>query len=140
MKFLKHIQLNPTVSMEKGKSYPFIEMASVSTRHREPSAIDNKKFSSGVKFEDEDTVIARIEPCLQNGKKFFVRNLGKGFGSTEFLTFRPKDDSVDATFLYYFMQTDFIKKSMIASMTGATGRQRVNNEIFKTMEIEVPSI
>lgn len=71
MNFLEHIQLNPTVSMEKGKIYPFIEMANVSTRNREPSYIDNKSFSSGVKFEDGDTVIARIEPCLQNGKKYW---------------------------------------------------------------------
>lgn len=140
MNFLEHIQLNPTVSMEKGKIYPFIEMANVSTRNREPSYIDNKSFSSGAKFEDGDTVIARIEPCLQNGKKFMVRNIGKGFGSTEFLVFRPKDDSIDRAFLYYFMQTDGIKKSMIGSMTGSTGRQRVNNDIFKTMEIEIPSI
>ena len=69
-----------------------------------------------------------------------VRNIGKGFGSTEFLVFRPKDDSIDRAFLYYFMQTDGIKKSMIGSMTGSTGRQRVNNDIFKTMEIEIPSI
>lgn len=140
MNFLEHIQLNPTVSLEKGKTYPFIEMANVSTGSREPSAIDSKAFSSGVKFEDGDTVIARIEPCLQNGKRFMARNIGKGFGSTEFLVFRPKDDSIDGTFLYYFMQTDFIKKSMIGSMTGSTGRQRVNNDIFKTLEIEIPSI
>lgn len=140
MNFLEHIQLNPTVSLEKGKIYPFIEMANVSARNREPSAIDNKAFSSGVKFEDGDTVIARIEPCLQNGKRFMARKIGKGFGSTEFLVFRPKDDSVDSTFLYYFMQIEYIKKSMIGSMTGATGRQRVNNDIFKSMEIEMPSI
>lgn len=140
MNFLEHIQLNPPVSLEKGKIYPFIEMANVSTRNREPSAIDKKAFSSGVKFEDGDTVIARIEPCLQNGKRFMARKIGKGFGSTEFLVFRPKDDSVDSTFLYYFMQIEYIKKSMIGSMTGATGRQRVNNDIFKSMEIEMPSI
>ena len=140
MKFIDHIDINPKISLEKGKIYPFVEMANVSTTNREPDLIDYKKFSSGVKFEDNDTVIARIEPCLQNGKRFFVRNIKKGFGSTEYLVFRPKDDSVDAVFLYYFMQSDFIKKSMIGSMTGATGRQRVNNDIFKALEISLPSI
>lgn len=140
MKFIDHIDINPKISLEKGKIYPFVEMANVSTTNREPDLIDYKKFSSGVKFEDYDTVIARIEPCLQNGKRFFARNIKKGFGSTEYLVFRPKDDSVDAIFLYYFMQSDFIKKSMIGSMTGATGRQRVNNDIFKTLEISLPSI
>lgn len=140
MKFIDHIDINPKISLEKGKIYPFVEMANVSTTNREPDLIDYKEFSSGVKFEDYDTVIARIEPCLQNGKRFFARNIKKGFGSTEYLVFRPKDDSVDAVFLYYFMQSDFIKKSMIGSMTGATGRQRVNNDIFKALEISLPSI
>lgn len=140
MKFIDHIDINPKISLEKGKIYPFVEMANVSTTNREPDLIDYKEFTSGVKFEDYDTVIARIEPCLQNGKRFFARNIKKGFGSTEYLVFRPKDDSVDAVFLYYFMQSDFIKKSMIGSMTGATGRQRVNNDIFKALEISLPSI
>lgn len=140
MKFIDHIDINPKISLEKGKIYPFVEMSNVSTTNREPDLIDYKEFSSGVKFEDYDTVIARIEPCLQNGKRFFVRNIKKGFGSTEYLVFRPKDDSVDAIFLYYFMQSDFIKKSMIGSMTGATGRQRVHNDIFKALEISLPSI
>lgn len=140
MKFLDHIELNPTISLQKGKYYSFVEMSNVSTDKMSPKAIVSKAFSSGVKFEDGDTVIARIEPCLQNGKKFFVKDIGKGFGSTEFLVFRPRDKNVDAKYLYYFMQTDHIKKSMINSMTGSTGRQRVNNDIFNTMDINLPSV
>lgn len=140
MRFIDHIDINPKISLTKGKIYPFVEMANVSTTNRKPDLIDYKEYSSGVKFEEYDTVIARIEPCLQNGKRFFAKNIKKGFGSTEYLVFRPKDDSVDAVFLYYFMQSDFIKKSMVGSMTGATGRQRVNNDIFKTLEISLPAI
>ena len=124
--------------MIKGKKYPFIEMANVAVNNREPIKIDYKIFSSGVKFQNGDTVIARIEPCLQNGKKFFCHNIGEGFGSTEFLVFRPKDNFVENRFLYYYLQTESIQKSMIGSMTGATGRQRVNNDIFKTMDINIP--
>ena len=140
MRFLEHIELNPKISLEKGELYPFVEMANVSTVNREPDDIGYKKFNSGVRFEDNDTVIARIEPCLQNGKKFFVKEIGKGFGSTEYLVFRPKDESVDPIFLYYFMQTEFIRKSMINSMSGSTGRQRVNNDIFNTLEISLPAV
>ena len=138
MKFLDHILINPCVTLIKGKKYPFIEMANVAVNNREPIKIDYKVFSSGVKFQNGDTVIARIEPCLQNGKKFFCHNIGEGFGSTEFLVFRPKDNFVENRFLYYYLQTESIQKSMIGSMTGATGRQRVNNDIFKTMDINIP--
>lgn len=140
MKFLDYISINPKLSFSKGKPYPFIEMANVSTSSREPDNIEIKAFSSGVKFQDGDAVVARIEPCLQNGKKFYCKNIGSGFGSTEFLVFRPKDESVDNVFLHYFLQTDFVRKSMIGSMTGATGRQRVNNDIFKTLEIDLPPL
>ena len=140
MKFLDCIQISPPVSLVKGKIYSFIEMANVSTVFREPDYIDVKAFSSGTKFEDGDTVIARIEPCLQNGKRFFVNGIGKGFGSTEFLVFRPKTIVVDNKYLYYFMKTEYIQQLMVSSMTGATGRQRVNNDIFADLEISLPDI
>lgn len=140
MNFLECIMLNPKIEMRKGELYPFIEMGSVSTRFRSPDGIDTKPFDSGVRFQDGDTVIARITPCLQNGKRFFCQNIGTGFGSTEYLVFRPKDNSVDNKFLYYYMQTEFIKKSMINSMTGATGRQRVNNDVFKNITVSFPDL
>lgn len=141
MRFLEYIELNPKVSLEKGKEYPFIEMNNVSTQYRDPEFIDIKEFDSGVRFQDGDTVIARITPCLQNGKRFYCKNIGSGFGSTEYLVFRSKDTNiVDSLFLYYFMNTDFIRKSMINSMTGATGRQRVNNDVFNTIDIKFPEI
>lgn len=140
MNFIQRVVINPKITMEKGKVYPFIEMANVSTSYRDPISIDQKQFDSGVKFQDGDTVIARITPCLQNGKRFYCHGIGTGFGSTEYLVFRPKDDTVDNLYLYYFMQTDFIKQSMINSMTGATGRQRVNNDVFNDIEISFPEI
>ncbi|MEA5096239.1 MAG: restriction endonuclease subunit S [Sedimentibacter saalensis] len=139
MKFIDKIKVNPTISFTKGKIYPFIEMANVDFNARSPKQINLKVYSSGVKFEKGDTVIARIEPCLQNGKGFYVNEVPCGFGSTEFLVFRPKDESIDSKFLYYYLQTDYIRKSMIASMTGATGRQRVNDNIFESLEIEMPT-
>lgn len=140
MKFLEKIELNPKICLKKGKVYPFIEMANVGINTRSPNAIDTKVFSSGVKFQDGDTVIARITPCLQNGKSFYCKDIGKGFGSTEFLVFRPKDSSVNNKYLYYLMQTDYIRQTMIKSMVGATGRQRVNNEVFERIDIEFPVI
>lgn len=140
MRFLECVDLNPKIVMTKGQIYPFVEMANVSTCYRSPDNVDAKPFDSGVKFQDGDTVIARITPCLQNGKRFYCQNIGTGFGSTEYLVFRSKDDSVDSKYLYYFMMTDFVKLSMINSMTGATGRQRVNNDVFNDIEVCFPDI
>ena len=140
MNFLDYVEINPKISFNKGEIYPFIDMESVSTNYRAPSQIRYKEFSSGVKFQDGDTVIARITPCLQNGKRFYCKGIGSGFGSTEYLVFRPKKDDVDNLYLYYYMKTEFIKQCMINSMIGATGRQRVNNSVFKDIEINFPDI
>ena len=140
MKFLECVIVNPTIEFEKEKIYPFIDMACVSTTFRLPDTIAYKGYDSGVKFANGDTVVARIEPCLQNGKRFYVKNFDKGFGSTEFLVFRPKDEKLDSLYLYYLLNTNYIRQSMINSMTGATGRQRVNNDIFKSLEFELPDI
>lgn len=140
MRFLDYVSINPKISLEKERIYPFVEMGDVSTSFRNPDKVEYKSFDSGVKFADGDTVIARITPCLQNGKRFYCKNIGKGFGSTEYLVFRPKDSSVDNLYLYYFMNTDFIKESMVRSMVGATGRQRVNNDVFSRLEVTFPNI
>ena len=140
MIFSELIDINPAISMLKGTVYPFIEMANVDSYERAPKLIDAKEYSSGVKFQDGDTVIARITPCLQNGKGFYCKNIGCGFGSTEFLVFRPKNDSVDNLFLYYYMQIDYVRQSMIRSMIGATGRQRVNNAVFDKLIVDFPDV
>lgn len=140
MKFLNAIKLNPTISIPKQKVCPFISMENVDFHSREPLAYEMKAFSSGVKFEDGDTVIARITPCLQNGKGFYCKNIGQGFGSTEFLVFRPQNKAVDNSFLYYYLSTFNVRRRMINSMVGATGRQRVNNDVFKSMEVDFPPL
>lgn len=140
MKFLDAVEINPKISLAKGKIYPFVEMANVGFYERNPKDIDYKPFSSGVKFEKGDTVIARITPCLQNGKGFYCKEISQGFGSTEYLVFRPKAENIDNRYLYYFMQTRFIRESMIKSMVGATGRQRVNNEVFERIEVDFPEL
>ena len=97
-------------------------------------------YSSGSRFADGDTIIARITPCLQNGKGFYCHNIGEGFGSTEFIVLRPKDQTVDSRYLYYLMQTNYIREKMIKSMVGASGRQRVNNDVFTSIDISFPKI
>lgn len=138
--FLDYIELNPKVLLKKGDLYPFVDMASVDSVTRTPICIELKQYTSGVKFQELDTVFARIEPCLQNGKRFLFKDFSNGFGSTEFLVFRAIKDKTTPLFVYYYMQTHRIKNIMINSMTGATGRQRVNNDVFNHLVVKIPSL
>lgn len=140
MKFTEYVEVNPKTNLKKGEYAPFVEMANVSITYREPEKIEYKKYTSGPKFQNGDSVVAKIEPCLQNGKRFFWKSDKIGFGSTEYIVFRAKEGKMDSKYLFYLLKTDYIKKSMVSSMVGATGRQRVNNDIFGQIEIVVPNI
>ena len=141
VKFLDVVSLNPRVKLEKGAEYAFVEMSNASETSRNPQENVTAIYKGGgAKFEYGDTVIARIEPCLQNGKAFFCQ-YEMGFGSTEFLVFRPlSEELMDKVFLYYYMRQDRIREAMAKTMVGASGRQRVNNSIFNSLEIPLPSL
>ena len=126
--------------MKKGQLYPFIEMGNVSSTYRSPDKVETKPFDSGVRFQDGDTVIARITPCLQNGKRFYCSFIDAGFGSTEYVVLRAKKGKADSRYLWYFMRTKNVTARMIKSMVGATGRQRVNNRVFDEMIVKFPSL
>ncbi len=141
VKFLEVVQLNPRVSLTKGELYPFVEMSNAPIGSRYPENDVFQTFTGGgSKFEKRDTVIARIEPCLQNGKGFLSK-YDKGFGSTEFLVFRPVNEEVMSyDFLYYFMGQQTIRDAMAKTMVGASGRQRVNNAFFNDLFITLPPL
>ena len=140
VKFLDYIKLNPSIKLNKGEVYPFVEMSNAPTNARIPDKNVYATYNGGgSKFEYNDTVVARIEPCLQNGKAFRC-NVEKGFGSTEFLVFRPKNENIDSDYIYYLMHLEWIKDTMAATMVGASGRQRVQNSIFNSIEISLPPL
>lgn len=141
VKFLDVVSLNPRIFLEKGVEYPFVEMSNAVPKARKPEKDVYQKYSGGgAKFEEGDTVVARIEPCLQNGKGFQC-SYKKGFGSTEFLVFRPKNiKEMDKNFLYYYMGRQSIREAMAKTMVGASGRQRVNNAVFNDLYINLPPL
>ena len=141
VKFLDVVFLNPRVSLEKGAVYPFVEMSNAVSGARKPEKDVYQKYSGGgAKFEEGDTVVARIEPCLQNGKGFQC-SYKKGFGSTEFLVFRPLNlKEMDCDYLYYYMGQQSIREAMAKTMVGASGRQRVNNAVFNDLQINLPPL
>ena len=122
------VELNPRLSITKGKLAPFIEMAALPTDDKYIPVIGERVVSgSGAKFQNGDTLFARITPCLENGKGGYVAGLPDGVvaqGSTEFIVFRAKD-SGDEQFVYYISRHPEFRMFAEKGMEGTSGRQRV---------------
>jgi type I restriction enzyme S subunit len=100
-----------------------------------------KTGSSGSKFQNGDTLFARITPCLENGKTGYVQSLGDGQvgrGSTEFIVFRGR--LVGSAFTYLLARSETFRSNAIKSMSGASGRQRVRIECFDSFLVFVPPV
>lgn len=139
MKLDEFCYINPQETLEKSKEYEFVEMADLIPDNRYVKATKNKVFNGSYsKFTNKDTLMAKITPCLENGKISQFIGSGKAFGSTEFNIFRAKEDISNPDYLYYLVSSSIVKDSAIKSMTGACGRQRAN--IDKIKQIEVPNI
>lgn len=110
---------------------------------REINGFSEELFSAGSKFKNGDTLLARITPCLENGKTAFVNILGGdevAFGSTEFIILREKQGVSDALFLYYFAISSDFRKRAISLMSGTSGRQRVDAKILGEEVFSLPPL
>lgn len=102
-----------------------------------------EEYKGGAKFRNGDTIMARITPCLENGKISKVSILDDdevGFGSTEYIVFRAIEDVSDADFLYYLIRSPLVRNQAIKSMVGSSGRQRVQTDVVADLDIELPNI
>ena len=102
-----------------------------------------ESFSGGTKFRNGDTIMARITPCLENGKTAQVSILNDGevgFGSTEYIVFRAKEGIADKDYLFYLVCSPEVREPAIKSMVGSSGRQRVQTDVVKNLVIEVPPL
>lgn len=106
------------------------------------SGIITKPFKGGAKFQKDDTLFARITPCLENGKiaKYSGQNGPIAFGSTEFFVFRAKEGLSDSDYVYYLTLSDIIRKPAEASMFGASGRQRADLSVIENIDIDPPPL
>lgn len=141
MKLAEYVEVNPVVKLSRGETYPFVEMGALSKHERTPNYMAMKTYSGGgAKFAKGDTVIAKITPCLQNGKRFYCSDVEIGFGSTEFVVLRAREGKADSRYLWYFMRMEAVTAQLIKSMVGATGRQRVNSRVFNEIEVAFPPL
>lgn len=137
------IEVNPTVKLKKGETYPFIDIDKVSPTRRSVTNEEVKTYEgqSSSKFCNGDTVFARITPCLENRKiaKVFIDG-DAAFGSTEFYVFRAKKKKADERFTYYLTSSDAVVLPAINSMTGASGRQRADKRFIQRLKLNLPDL
>ena len=135
------IDVNPRRVLKKGTIAPYLPMQNLPMQGHRPYEWIDREFSSGTKFINGDTLLARITPCLENGKTGFVDFLDTdevGWGSTEYIVLRPKPPLLDE-FGYYLARSDDLRIFAIHNMTGSTGRQRVPASCFDYYQFSIPT-
>lgn len=135
-------ELNPHESIMKGEVAIKVGMEKLQPFCRDISEIEYAVYSGGTKFRNGDTIMARITPCLENGKIAMVNILEDGqvgFGSTEYIVFRAKKGVSDPYYLYYLVCSDIVREPAIKSMVGSSGRQRVQTDVVKNLVLAVPA-
>lgn len=139
----KYIEINPRETIAKGCVAKRIGMDKLQPYCRDIADYELSVFSGGSKFRNGDTIMARITPCLENGKVAMVNILDEneiGFGSTEYIVFRAKENLTTPDFVYYLVCSSFIREPAIKSMVGSSGRQRVQTDVVENLEINFPPL
>ncbi|WP_304089283.1 restriction endonuclease subunit S, partial [Methanobrevibacter ruminantium] len=137
------VEINPTESLKKGTVAKKIGMDVLQPYCRAIPSFSFEPYTGGTKFKNGDTIMARITPCLENGKTAMVNILDDneiGFGSTEYIVFRAKNNITDIYFIYYLVTSDCIRNPAIKSMVGSSGRQRVQTDVVANLSIKLPPL
>lgn len=138
MRLSDFTEINPYEKLPKGTIAKKISMEQLEPYKKFVSGYSLEAYSGGAKFRNGDTIMARITPCLENGKTAFVSTLDKnevGFGSTEYIVFRAKDGISNPDFVYYLVISSLVREPAIKSMVGSSGRQRVQQTVIDELEI-----
>lgn len=143
MRAADFIDFNPRMSIKKGTIATKVAMDKLQPFTKRIPETEKAVFSGGSKFRNGDTIMARITPCLENGKTAFVDILGEdevAFGSTEFIVMRAKEGISDPQFIYYLATSPSFRNIAIKSMVGSSGRQRVQQSVLNDLIMKVPSL
>lgn len=132
--------INPKRNLSKNKIARCIEMSRLSTESAFPSGWEEKIFNGGMRFANGDTLLARITPCLENGKAAFINFLDPSevaFGSTEYIVLASKG-IVPPEFLYCLVRSSAFREYAIKNMNGSSGRQRVSADSIGNFKLPHP--
>ena len=144
MSFLfEYIDINPKETIIRGCLAKKIPMDKLQPFCRDIPEYETSEFNGGSKFRNGDTIMARITPCLENGKTAMVNILDSnevGFGSTEYIVFRAKKNLTTPDFVYYLICSSLVRDPAIKSMVGSSGRQRVQTDVIANLDIDFPKL
>ena len=135
------ININTTYSLKKGVLAPYLDMKNMPTQGSYPIKVEEKEYQGGMKFKNGDALMARITPCLENGKVAYVNFLKDdeiGFGSTEYIVLSTKDASYSELSYFLCRETNFVNYAT-KNMNGSSGRQRVSGETIGNYKIAIPT-
>jgi type I restriction enzyme S subunit len=134
------LEIDPRLPLAKGTAAISVDMKALPIAGPSVSGWVTRPYGGGARFQQGDTLLARITPCLENGKSALVDFLREGqvaFGSTEFIVLRPKV-GVPRTWPYCLVRHEPFRAHAIANMTGSSGRQRVPADALVNFRVAVP--
>ena len=132
--------------MEEWKEYrlgDFMELDLLVPHSRDIYSWTYEPYSGGAKFQNGDTIMARITPCLENGKHAFISLLDENeiaYGSTEYIVIRGRKGISDNLFVYYLTHFPSFKDAAVKSMVGTSGRQRAQVDVLENLTMKLPSL
>ncbi|TMC15724.1 MAG: restriction endonuclease subunit S [Chloroflexi bacterium] len=141
VRFTQGVEIDPYTKVSKENEKPFVPMESLSNNSMVIESSEYRLGNSGSKFKNGDTLFARITPCIENGKTGYVQFLSTeddvALGSTEFIVLRSK--TLCPEFVYLIARSDELRNHAIKSMSGSSGRQRVQKVCFDSFWIVHPN-
>ena len=135
------IEFNPRESIARKRVCKKVPMEYLQPFTRQISGFEEAPYAGGTKFRNNDTIMARITPCLENGKTAFVKGFAENevvFGSTEYIVMRAIPGHSDPAFIYYLATSPSFREVAIKSMVGSSGRQRVQQDVLENLELILP--
>ncbi len=135
------VLFNPRETLRKNQTCKKVSMEYLLPFTKKIAGFEQTVFSGGTKFRNGDTVVARITPCLENGKTAKISGLIDGeiaCGSTEFIVLRAIPGKSDPDFIYYLATSPAFREVAIKSMVGSSGRQRVQQDVLENLELTLP--
>jgi type I restriction enzyme, S subunit len=137
--FSEIVEINPTERIDKDEERPFVAMDELSVSSMYFTHTERRKGHVGPKFRNGDVLFPRITPSVENGKRGLVLTLDEGEvaqGSTEFIVLREK--VLSSEHIYFLSVSEGFRTNAELSMTGASGRQRVQEQCFAQFLVKVP--
>ena len=135
------LEFNPKRTIKKNEVARKITMDLLIPHSKQIYSFKYEPYTGGAKFSNGDTIMARITPCLENGKHAYVSCLNEGeiaYGSTEYIVLCGKNGVSDNEFVYYLSHTPQFVNTAIKSMVGSSGRQRAQVPVLENLIMSVP--